>query len=87
MVPLFIIGGTLITFGMIVATGIGILANAMKRPRDAVLVARSVEMSATATFMPPQAIETIAPLCASFSPWDSHGHDNGIRAQSHHAQR
>ena len=62
MVPPFIIGGTLIfTFGMIVATGIGILANAMKGPRDAVLVAASVAMSATATFMPPQVLEIIAP--------------------------
>ena len=62
IVPPFIIGGTLIfTYGMIVAVGIGILARCMKGPRDAVLVAASIAMSATATFMPPQVLELIPP--------------------------
>lgn len=62
IVPPFIIGGTLIfTYGMIVAVGIGILAGSMKGPRDAVLVAASIAMSATATFMPPQVLELIPP--------------------------
>jgi xanthine/uracil permease len=49
------------TYGMIVAVGIGIPAGCMKGPRDAVLVAVSIAMSGTATFMPPQVLELISP--------------------------
>jgi uric acid transporter len=62
IVPPFAIGGTLIfTFGMIVSVGVGILAGSMKSQRDAVLVAASIAMSASATFMPPQVSELITP--------------------------
>jgi len=62
IVPPFVLGGTLIfMFSMIVAVGVGILADSFKRQRDLLLFAASVGVAIAVDFSPAELFDNLAP--------------------------
>jgi uracil-xanthine permease len=60
--PPFILGGTLIfMFAMIIAVGVGILADSAKSQRDLLLLAMSVGLAVAVDFAPTDVFEVISP--------------------------
>ena len=60
IVPFFVFGGTLVfMFGMIVVVGVRILADSSRTPRDGLILAAAIGLSATVNYAPPQVFEIL----------------------------